>query len=830
MVPYYDVFGLEQLVMTLSTPCYNAEADGKLLGVASVDFTVSDIFASAEYFTQGDLSYAFVIDRDGLVLLHPLLPFPSTTSAAVYLDISTLEPQPGFELIRESMINGSSGSMELESRAILSRGRSIHHGLHFLTIMCNYSWAPIKNTPFSVCVVVPMDAYDCHYFKDTFKAPINAQYHMLDMLLDNSGLCRHVSQYATPDYSTVALFPEAFSLNHGTEWRSESEYVQEALTSLNDWKQLFKAGILDTVAATANAEKVWLQLDHDHGNCDHGNSIHDYIAWRYIASSSGVMRIYPGTQIDTTGRKANQYPWYHNAVADVDSVSISPPHHDTIRTGHTVSLSKAIVRKCDSKDPKVKWLKCGVEAVMGMDVAHGHLWKLLLDTVEICRKTKYRCMLIDSNAYVIVHPRFFNNPDSVTNLHLSAFEPFLMHNMYHLKLVNRVYCNNFQYNSEFTRRPRKQFFYELTKKVRNATAPLEGGGISQCVFYSIVPVEGTNTFFVVVDNERSSDPICKPVSCPCDPEQPCSSLPGFCMCPCVEEIPPENYNSCLESFTGLCAHVCPPLTGLQDHSVTMVTNPIDEGVKACYPQNCSQKATPLDCLSNVVCEVVTNVLKNGTLNFACREIGFTAPTTKAGSERGENNEANNALIWPIVSGVLLLALLLTVFCSVVHCVRGRQVARRVRPGRGRVNTASTNMTSVTDSSVENSLRRQDSSQEHSCSSEEALPSVAQDGTSSPGCGGHKMNMVPSIATCGSYVTAAENGGIVNTAGGKEDRGRQEGEGKCSGDDVFPPQQKDDNDQKTTGSFPSSLGTTGTHDLFSKLGESPDPSKAGGIWF
>ena len=90
--------------MTLSTPCYNAEADGKLLGVASVDFTVSDIFASAEYFTQGDLSYAFVIDRDGLVLLHPLLPFPSTISAAVYLDISTLEPQPGFEFIRESMI------------------------------------------------------------------------------------------------------------------------------------------------------------------------------------------------------------------------------------------------------------------------------------------------------------------------------------------------------------------------------------------------------------------------------------------------------------------------------------------------------------------------------------------------------------------------------------------------------------------------------------------------------------------------------------------------------------------------------------------------------
>ena len=66
---------------------------------------------------------------------------------------------------------------------------------------------------------------------------------------------------------------------------------------------------MDTVAATANAEKVWLQLDRYHSNRDRGNSIHDYIAWRYIASSSGVMRIYPGTQIDTTGRKSNQYPW-----------------------------------------------------------------------------------------------------------------------------------------------------------------------------------------------------------------------------------------------------------------------------------------------------------------------------------------------------------------------------------------------------------------------------------------------------------------------------------------------------------------------------------------
>ena len=55
--------------MTLSTPCfgppYGKEQKRDLVGVASVDLKVSDMFASAELFTQGDFSYAFVIDQDG---------------------------------------------------------------------------------------------------------------------------------------------------------------------------------------------------------------------------------------------------------------------------------------------------------------------------------------------------------------------------------------------------------------------------------------------------------------------------------------------------------------------------------------------------------------------------------------------------------------------------------------------------------------------------------------------------------------------------------------------------------------------------------------------
>ena len=88
-------------------------------------------------------------------------------------------------------------------------------------------------------------------------------------------------------------------------------------------------------------------------------------------------------------------------------------------------------------------------------------------------------------------------------------------------------------------------------------------------------VEGTNSIVIVLDIERSSFSRCKRLRCPCDPvrdashtfmciitcilfppsnlpqERPCGRLPSDCKCPCTENIPPENYNPCLESFTDL---------------------------------------------------------------------------------------------------------------------------------------------------------------------------------------------------------------------------------------------------------------------------------------
>ena len=55
----------------------------------------------------------------------------------------------------------------------------------------------IEETPFSLCVVVPKDSYDCHYSSNSFTSPISAHYHRLDILAAETDLCQQAAQYAT---------------------------------------------------------------------------------------------------------------------------------------------------------------------------------------------------------------------------------------------------------------------------------------------------------------------------------------------------------------------------------------------------------------------------------------------------------------------------------------------------------------------------------------------------------------------------------------------------------------------------------------------------------
>ena len=56
----------DQLVLTLATPCHRDSS--VLVGVAGVDLTVKDLLAAVEYFKEGEFSYAFVVDKEGMYI------------------------------------------------------------------------------------------------------------------------------------------------------------------------------------------------------------------------------------------------------------------------------------------------------------------------------------------------------------------------------------------------------------------------------------------------------------------------------------------------------------------------------------------------------------------------------------------------------------------------------------------------------------------------------------------------------------------------------------------------------------------------------------------
>lgn len=54
--------------------------------------TMSDLLSDVTYFQQGELSYAFIIDNHGRLLMHPLLPRPlSIEEDPIFLQTTTLE-------------------------------------------------------------------------------------------------------------------------------------------------------------------------------------------------------------------------------------------------------------------------------------------------------------------------------------------------------------------------------------------------------------------------------------------------------------------------------------------------------------------------------------------------------------------------------------------------------------------------------------------------------------------------------------------------------------------------------------------------------------------
>ena len=90
------------LLISITLPCYH---NGNFIGVTGTDINIEDLTSDISLFqNQGHGAYAFMTNRLGRTVIHPLLPAPSGAyEDPVYLDIRALEPEPEFNDVFNSI-------------------------------------------------------------------------------------------------------------------------------------------------------------------------------------------------------------------------------------------------------------------------------------------------------------------------------------------------------------------------------------------------------------------------------------------------------------------------------------------------------------------------------------------------------------------------------------------------------------------------------------------------------------------------------------------------------------------------------------------------------
>jgi len=170
------------MYVTLGVPCYSK--DESLIGVVGIDIALSDLLQNTVSFGPGELSYTFVIETDnGRTLVHPQLPEPAAIrQEPVVIIISDLETSPGFSAILSSMMRRETGSKTLRSERVLSRGDPNFNGYRGVTANFTYSWKPVNNTNFAVCIVVASNELDAKEIVSHKPYPQPDLYHRYDFV------------------------------------------------------------------------------------------------------------------------------------------------------------------------------------------------------------------------------------------------------------------------------------------------------------------------------------------------------------------------------------------------------------------------------------------------------------------------------------------------------------------------------------------------------------------------------------------------------------------------------------------------------------------------
>nr|XP_014353389.1 PREDICTED: VWFA and cache domain-containing protein 1 [Latimeria chalumnae] len=338
-LPYSDEMG-DGLIMTVSKPCYFGNL---LLGIVGVDVNLAYILEDVTYYQDSLASYTFLIDNKGYTLMHPSLTRPNLlTEPPMHTDIIHYENVPWFELVRQNILSLPLGSQIITVPVNSSLSWHVNKlrqtGKEAYNV--SYAWKLVQDTSFILCIVVVQPEVPVKQLKNLNTVPNSKLlYHRLD-LLGQPNACVHFKQLATLESPTVMLAAGSFSSPYEHLSQPETKRMVEHYTAyLSDNTRLIanpglKSSVRNEVMATSDVTDEWMaQMEI--------SSLSSYIVRRYIATPSGVLRIYPGSLMDKAFDPTRRQ-WYLHAVANPSLITFTGPYLDVGGAGYVVTLSHTI--------------------------------------------------------------------------------------------------------------------------------------------------------------------------------------------------------------------------------------------------------------------------------------------------------------------------------------------------------------------------------------------------------------------------------------------------------------------------------------------------------
>ncbi|CAG2209075.1 unnamed protein product [Mytilus edulis] len=644
-VPYVDPFSGVGLITSL---CRRVQVSSGLHGVMCTDVKISKLLTEIEYFSEDEFTYAFMIDGTGRTLMHPLLPnaaFVKSTEDPVLVDIGVFERGDAAKSVIESMKSGGTGSKSFTKFFTKPRGKLVNDGSSDTSRQAHFFWGSILKSNFSVCVVFVNESY-AEISESKLPSDTNIDmvfmYHNRSLLTDNFPDCKFYKRRVTLDRSCVkfsqAAFENPFQYLDRDETAEDVSKYQGFLTKKNEINPGFKSTLRSSVWATYKAEEFWK------------SNKARYVAWRYIATKAGLIRIYPGVNL-LKSYDHEKRGWWRQAMAHPGSMFVTTPYVDAWGSGIVLTFVHTIQKKGSNI----------VTAALAADFPLEYFNWFITSVYPSCGSNSdgYSCIIIDDSGFVVMHPRLKETSDENAFKepnHITVEEPEIANVLRSQGVLNPKSCQDYSTNKELTS-------YRVTLPTIMSSG-LDFAKTSNT--FELRPITETNLFII----RKKSKPNV-PLTCTCDDSKSpdvveCKSNCN-CLChkPIIYDVCANSYST--ESAPFPCSARLPDTSGVSEPDVT-------DGLGACYIPTCHLKSGDQDCFSEAECswckytdtsqqiETPCCRLKEectfGKTKSSTRDTCAPLPATPGGSDKSSGG-ADTSTIGGIIGGSIVFGILLT---------------------------------------------------------------------------------------------------------------------------------------------------------------------------